>query len=736
MLYDTDVFRVVLPKSMESRSEKRLSYVHWYFNNKEVYATEKKLSYTQNRELSWLQFNARVLDEAADPAVPLLERLKFWEIFARNLDEFFTVRVGSLFDLAQIHPTHIDAKSAMTPKEQLDAIYHTVRPLYRKRDQCFLELIRQFAVHDIHYLTYPQMQSQEIKYVKHYFKQSIKPILSPQIIDAHHPFPNLQNNTLHLVARLTYRGTETFACVPIPQALPDVLFLPGHDIRLIPTTEVVQAYFEQLFPGYSCIEQTQLRLTRNADITTDHDASDLIGDFREQMQMMLHKRKRLAPVRLELSGRISPELESYLCLKFSLEPQQIYITKAPMCLNLSCELDTKLTDARKSILSYPPFTPQIPMLLVGQKHMQKQIQDHDLLLSYPYESISPFLLLLKEAAHDPTVISIKITIYRLASKAKLVEHLCAAAENGKEVIVLIELRARFDEQNNIDWSERLEEAGCTILYGFQDYKVHSKICLITRRDHNKIRYITQIGTGNYNEKTAASYTDLSIFTADQAIGHDADVFFKNMMIGNLNGSYAHLLVAPVSLKPAILSLIDREISKGVNGKIVLKLNAVTDLCLIRKLRDASCAGVSITLIVRGICCILPQVPGETENIRIRSIVGRYLEHSRIYCFGEGSDEALYISSADFMTRNTMRRVEVACPIYDPQIKERIHNILDLCLRDNVRARELQPNGTYLPCSTREPSIDCQEHLMSEAIHTSISLKRKKSFRQVMKEFFR
>ena len=692
-------------------------------------------SYMQNRELSWLRFNDRVLEEAMDATVPLLERLKFVEIFTSNLDEFFMIRVGSLFDFSHVNPDNIDGKSGMKPQEQLDAIYRAVVPLYEKRERCFFDIANQLRVHGIQYLTYKDLLQDEIKYVKQYFKQSVAPILSPQIVDSHHPFPHLQNKVMHVVARLKYKGKETFGCVPIPAALPEVVYLPGSGVRFIPIGEIIQEYMELLFPGYSCMECVQLCLTRNADITAEDDANDLYGDFREKMQRVLGKRKRLAPVRLELSGPITQDLEKYLCSKITLEPHQIYVTKAPLKLKFAYELGSKLTEARRSILSYPPFSPQTPGALAQGEKMMRMVQHEDLLLSFPYESIHPFLQLLKEAAYDPTVLSIKITIYRLASKAKLVDYLCAAAENGKDVTVLIELRARFDEQNNIDWSERLEEAGCTILYGFQDYKVHSKICLITRNDHGTIRYITQIGTGNYNEKTAAMYTDLSFLTADQAIGQDANEFFKNMMIGNLNGSYKHLLVAPVSLRSTLLSLIDREISKGENGRILLKLNSITDQDLMEKLRDASVAGVQITMIVRGICCILPGIPNETENLHIRSIVGRFLEHSRVYCFGSGSTEKMYISSADFMTRNTQRRVEVACPIYNPQIRDKIHHILDLCLQDNIRARQLLPDGTYRHISEDAAPIDCQNQLMLDAIADSKPVSTKKTLWQKLKDLF-
>lgn len=676
-------------------------------------------AYTQNRELSWLRFNDRVLEEAMDATVPLLERLKFVAIFTSNLDEFFMIRVGSLYDLSHLNPESIDNKSGMTPQEQLTAIYRAVQPLYAKRERCFFDICSQLEIHGIHCLSFQQLEPSEVKFVKQYFKQSVAPILSPQIVDSHHPFPHLQNKALHVAARLKYKGKETFGCVPIPAALPEVLYLPGDRVRFIPMGLIVLEYLEQLFPGYSCSERVLLCLTRNADIAASDDALEFSGDFREKMQKVLGKRKRLAPVRMELSCDISPEFEAYLCGKMHLAHHQIYITKAPFTLRFAYELAGRLSEARRSLLSYPPFSPQTPGYLANQDRITRLVQREDVLLSYPYESMNPFLQLIKESANDPSVVSIKITIYRLASKAKLVEYLCAAAENGKDVTVLIELRARFDEQNNIDWSERLEEAGCTIIYGFEEYKVHSKICLITRQEHGGIRYLTQIGTGNYNEKTAAMYTDLSLITADQAIGRDANEFFKNMMIGNLNGSYEHLLVAPVSLKTTVLKLMDQEIRKGERGRILLKLNSVTDLDLIEKLREASQAGVQIRMIVRGICCILPGIPGETENLHITSIVGRFLEHSRIYCFGEGNSEQMYIASADFMTRNTQRRVEVACPIYSEKIQRQIHQILNACLHDNVRARCLQPDGTYRHIQEGDTPLDCHQLLMEQAIAESV-----------------
>ncbi len=432
------------------------------------------------------------------------------------------------------------------------------------------------------------------------------------------------------------------------------------------------------------------------------------------MKKVLGQRRRLAPVRMEISHSISEHFISYLCEHLALTPAMIYTTSAPMTMGYAFSLADKLTDTKRKALTYPVFKPQYPARIHKNESILRQVQKKDILLSYPFESMEPFLQMIKEASNDPTVISIKITIYRLARKTKLVEYLCNAAENGKDVTVLIELRARFDEQNNIDWSERLEEAGCTIIYGFEDYKVHSKLCLITKKERGEVQYITQIGTGNYNEKTAEMYTDLSLLTANQEIGHDANIFFQNMGIGNLMGSYKYLLVAPVSLKTSVMRLIDEEIAKGSDGRIFLKLNSLTDIDIIEKLKEASCAGVQIQMMIRGICCLLPQVPGMTENIRVFNVVGRYLEHSRIYCFGSGKNEKMYISSADFMTRNTERRVEVAAPVYDPDIQAQIHNVMDAAKADNVKARILCADGEYIKKPFTGTAVDSQQLLMQQA----------------------
>ncbi len=672
--------------------------------------------FTQNRELSWLRFNERVLMEATDETVPLLERLKFIAIFTSNLDEFFMIRVGSLFDLSHFKTHTIDQKSGWTPGEQLTHIYEAVRVLYARRQQIYQEVEQQLRVHGICQLHYDELAETEVKFVRQYFKSSIAPILSPQIVDTHHPFPHLQNKALHIGAWLKYKNNPMFAVIPVPAALPEVIFLPGGETRYIRTEEVILEHVSQIFKDDTILEKTVFCVTRNADINPDDEAFDFDSDdFRGKMKKLLRQRQRLAPVRLELSRPISETFLKYLKEHLPVTQEQVYVTNAPLKMGYAFALPAKLSENKRRALTDTPFTPGVPHGVRLNAPITPQVQAHDILLSYPFEGMDTFLHLIRESAYDPDVISIKITIYRLARKAKLVEYLCAAAEAGKDVTAFIELRARFDEQNNIDWSERLEDAGCTVIYGVENYKVHSKVCLITRRSQGSVQYITQVGTGNYNEKTALQYTDLSLITANPAIGQDANHFFQNLAIGNVSGQYEHLMVAPSSLKTGIIREIDREIAKRGEGRIFIKMNAITDIDLIEKLKQASCAGVRVRMIVRGICCILPDIPEKTENIEVISIVGRFLEHSRVYCFGQGNDERMYIASADFMTRNTEKRVEVACPIYDQAVREKIHYLMDTCWADNVKARALQRDGSYRTRPIRETPIDSQQMLMAKAL---------------------
>ena len=679
-----------------------------------------KQGYTQNRELSWLQFNARVLAEAQDENVPLLERLKFLSIFTSNLDEFYMIRVGSLGDIAAVDKTGVDTKSGLTAQQQLEKIYAATAPLYELRDRVFTDVEQKLAEEGLHHVDMKDLTAEEEKYIKYYFRSSIQPILSPQIVDSHHPFPHLGSKVIHVGALLSRKKNEVLGLIPVPSSLPAVIYLPEGKGRYVLLEEILLEYADRVFNMYDVLEKVLFCVTRNADINLDDEPFNPVTpgqevDVRAKMEKLLRMRNRLGVVRVELSKPISNHFTEYFRTRFDVSDDQIFLSrKAPLDLGYVFSLGDHFSETHRAALSDHPFTPQQPaMLRPGQSLMQAALK-RDILLSYPYESMELFLQMIREAANDPNVVSIRITIYRLARKAKLVQYLCAAAENGKDVTVLIELRARFDEQNNIDWSERLEEAGCKIIYGFEDYKVHSKICLITRNDHGVMRHITQIGTGNFNEKTARQYTDVMLVTASESIGADAVDFFKNMALGNLDGRYKRLLVAPNGLKNPILELIDEQIRLGQDGYILLKFNSLTDIDIIRRLSEASQAGVKVDMIIRGICCLLPGVPGKTENITVSSIVGRYLEHSRIFCFGKGEGEKMYISSADFMTRNTIRRVEIACPIDSPEVRSRLHAILDAMLSDCVKSRVLQSDGTYVRRPKEYGPVCAQELLMQKA----------------------
>ena len=670
-------------------------------------------SYTQNRELSWLKFNERVLEEAYAGEVPLYERLKFIAIFTSNLDEFFMVRVGSLYDMSLDGDEQIDNKTGLSPSQQLERIYHAVEPLYKKRDRYFREVENALRGYGIKDMRIDELKGDDAVFVYDYWRSCILPVLSPQIVDEHHPFPFVANKALHVAVELQKKKRTIMGLIPMPAALPALLFLPGDGIRYVHLEDIVCRYAEEVFPAYPVLSRNIFCVTRNADISPEDEEFAPAGDFREKMKKLVKQRSRLAPVRLECAQLLNDFFFGILSEKLGLSRAQIYATEAPFTMSYVYGLSQKFDEEMQKKLCYRPFTPQMV-----RGSLFEFPRGRDVLLSYPYESMQPFLRLVRRAANDPSVTSIQITIYRLAKEAKLIDSLCLAAENGKEVLVLIELRARFDEQNNIDWSERLETAGCRVIYGFEGFKVHSKVCLITRLEHGNPRYITQIATGNYNEKTAAQYTDLSLITADQNIGRDAAEFFRNMAIGNLEEDYKTLMVAPKCMKSRIMELIDEEIQKGKDGQIIFKVNSVTDLEVINKLSEASCAGVRIMLLVRGICCLLPGVPEYTENIRVFSIVGRYLEHSRIYSFGVGSEQKLYISSADLMTRNMQRRVEVAVPIYAPHIRERINHILDVYFRDTAKARELKSDGNYERFPEYKTGLSAQEQFMAEALENA------------------
>ena len=679
----------------------------------------ERYRYTQNRELSWLRFNQRVLEEAADESNPLLERLKFVAIFSSNLDEFFMVRVGSLFDLAAVSPEAVDNKTGMTPIQQLRRIYETVPGLIEQKKRIYAGVRAALAEAGVEDVTYPSLRAKEEKTVDRYFKADILPILSPIIIGSHHPVPHLVSKQLYVAARLQdKKGKSAVGILPVPQSLPAYVALPDSDLRFIRTEEILLHWAPTLFGAYQVLETCLISVTRNADISFDEEKfEDTEEDFRKQVLKLLKKRGRLAVVRMELNHEISEQFFTRLTKLVQVDGEQCFVDPCPLQMGYVFTLAGALSRGKAKRLSYQPYTSRWPEDLERDKDILPQIQRRDRLLFYPFDSVEPFLRLLSEAAERPDVLSIKITIYRLASSSKIAHILCRAAENGKEVLVLMELRARFDEANNVAWSELLEEAGCQVVYGMEGFKCHSKICLITLRDKGKMGYITQIGTGNYNEKTNAMYTDLTLMTADEGIGQDAVRFFRNMLVNDLAGQYQELLVSPYGIKEQLYTLIDQEMEKGEDGYICIKANSVTERGIIDKLRAASQAGVQVELIIRGICCLLPGVEGETERIHVTSIVGRFLEHARIYCFGKGADAKMYLSSADLMTRNLKRRVEIACPVHDREMREQLQWVLDCQLRDNGKASFLCPDGTYHRKEhTLSAPCNSQEQFMAESFH--------------------
>lgn len=674
-------------------------------------------SYTQNRELSWLRFNERVLEEASDDRVPLYERLKFVSIFTSNLDEFFMVRVGSLYDLSLMKKEKFDNKSFMTPTNQLEKIFTVVGKQYKKRDEVLLAIHKALREEEIHNVNIRKLDSDQLNYIERYFDDHIAPVLSPQIIDLQHPFPHLLNKALYIAVMLKRKKKKTLGIIPVPESLPKIIYLPGNKLRYILLEKLISEYAYKVFDKYSIIDKSVICVTRNADISPDDEAPEVGEDYLHHMKKTLKKRLRLASVRLEMEFSGDSLMIEYLSKRLDIKLEQIYTTKSPINLSYVFSLPERFNEAQRGVLMYPEFEPVNICEVPDTERLMDYVGKKDLLFYYPYQNFELFLRLLKEATYDEAVLSIKITIYRMGNrKTKLMNYLIAAAEMGKEVTVLMELRARFDEANNINWAENLSEAGCKIIYGLEGYKVHSKICLITRRENDTIQYITQVGTGNYNAQTAGIYTDLMLVTSDERIGKDAAIFFKNMGIANLEGRYDHLLVAPTGLKSNLLSLIDREIGKAKSGKkarIVLKMNSLTDRQLIDALAAASQAGVEIKMIIRGICCLLPGVRGKTENIRVISIVGRFLEHSRVFCFGIEEEMRMFISSADWMTRNTENRVEVACPIFDLEIKRRIWESLQIMLSDNIKGRELQNNGKYMKRPAKEEMIDSQAYFLRQ-----------------------
>lgn len=666
-----------------------------------------------NRELSWLKFNQRVLEEAQDERVPLCEQLSFLSIFQSNLDEFYMVRVGSLFDL----PADMkENKTYMSSEEQLNAIFRESRKLLREKDETYLCLCEKLRLHGVEIVDFHSISEEEAAYLEQYFKAGIEPLLSPQIVSKKQPFPFLHNKAIYAVVVLEKKGSEKLGIVPCTSTvIPELIPLPGNAHRFILSEELILHFMPEIFSRHTIKSKTLIRIIRSADIDPDENNIDEEEDYRKAMEKLIRKRSRLQPVKMEFSRLMEPSVISRLCEYLKLDESQVFHSEAPLRLSFLSKVRDMLRKDRS--LFFPRRVPQKPADIDPNAPMMTQIEAKDRLLSFPYESMKPFLRLLREASVSPEVVSIKMTLYRVATNSKVVEALIEAAENGKDVVVLVELRARFDEENNIEWSRRLEDAGCRIIYGLDQMKVHSKLCLITKKRGSEISYITQIGTGNYNEKTSEMYTDLSLMTANEEIGHEASQVFNALCMGQTVKETKHLLVAPNCLQNKLLEMMDGEIAKAQAGKpayIGVKVNSLTDKKLIKKLIEASIAGVEIELIIRGISCLIAGVPGETENITIRSIVGRFLEHHRIYIFGCGEASRVFISSADFMTRNTIRRVEIGIPVENSEIKQRILNLFRLMMQDNVKARIQQPDGTYKRAKTVEPAINAQEYLYEEA----------------------
>lgn len=669
-----------------------------------------------NRELSWLKFNERVLEEAENPEVPLCERMTFVSIYQSNLDEFFRVRVGSLQDQMLISTEIRENKTKMTSAEQIRAIIKEVKKLNQRKDKAYEKLMKKIEEYGITLINHASAKSEEKKFLEKYFMKEIMPLSSPTIVGKRQPFPFLKNGEIYAVVVLETRNKkERIGIIPCSNnMLTRMVELPGGKGRYMLIEDLILHYIGKVFKGYKVKGKSLLKVVRNADIDADA-AYDEDLDYREFMEDLMKQRKKLSPVRIDLSREMDETVVDALCRYLDVTPDRVFRSEAPLDVSFVFQLQDLLR--RNTELFYEKRVPQkSPEFKDGQSILQ-QITEEDKLLSYPYDSIRPFLKMLTEAAEDDSVISIKMTLYRLAKQSKVIEALCEAAENGKEVVVLVELRARFDEENNIRWSRMLEEAGCQIIYGLEHYKVHSKLCLITRRGENGIQYITQIGTGNYNEKTARLYTDLSLMTANEQIGMDAARVFQALAKGEVVEDMEHLLVAPKCLQSKVIEKIEEQIQKQKNGEtayIGLKMNSLTDKRIIDKLIDASKAGVKIDMIVRGICCLIPGVEGETENIHVISVVGRFLEHSRIYIFGNGEEAQYYIGSADFMTRNTVKRVEVAAPVYSERLKKRLQDLFDLMLSDNKKARKEDAKGTYSVVECKGQPINSQELLYQEA----------------------
>ena len=670
-----------------------------------------------NRELSWLKFNARVLEEAFDQDTPLFERLRFVQIFCSNLDEFFMIRVGSLHDKMLFDSKDTENKTNMTAKEQLSEIAKRVKQLLPVKDEAYSAIMDGLKEYGVEHVAVKDLSPEEDAYFRAFFTREIQPLLFTGVVDKKHPVPFLKSGEIYVGVAIRKKDDAarkvTFGILPASENFPKLVWLPGTGKFLL-IEELISHYAEQVFKNFEIISRCIFRVTRNADIAIDEGLYDHDVDFRDIMSDLVKKRKKLQPVRLEFLGKPDDNMSALIAKTLKVRESFIFSQTSPLTMDFLSSVERKLE--KNSELFFAPLTPQKSPAIDNKRPMIEQIKQHDIMLNYPYENINQFIRLLEEAAENPDVVSIKITLYRVARDSKIISALTRAAENGKDVLALVELRARFDEENNIGWSKCLEDAGVTVIYGLDELKVHSKLLLITLRDGNDVSYITQVGTGNYNERTSKLYTDLTLMTADRDFGSDASVVFNALAVGNTVESTNKLLVAPKGLKSRIVELIDNEITYKDKGYIGIKMNSLTDKDIIEKLAEASRAGVKIELVVRGICCLIAGVDGDTENIRVISIVGRFLEHSRIYIFGTGERRRVYISSADFMTRNTERRVEVAAPLLDRSIADRAVEIFETMLRDNVKAREQDSDGNYYHVQPKdgEPRLNSQIYFYEQA----------------------
>lgn len=682
----------------------------------------RDFSYTQNRELSWLRFDNRVLDEAFDETVPLFERLKFVSIFESNLDEFLMVRVGGLSDLAELKIQPVDNKSNMTASEQVDAVMAEMPGLLTRWESIFKSIEGKLDTLGVHRARIDSLTPEERTFVARYFQAYVSPVISPLVIDPRHPFPNLRNGALYLACGLDGVTDEEslLGLIEIPASMNRVVEIPSPTgtYSYILLEDVILACLDSCFGSYKPLDRALIRVTRNADIDPDGEGVEEEEDYRQHMKRILKKRLRLQPVVLAVSGSLEKATLKTIRKALELSRRSVFTCDIPLDLGYVFGIEGKIPEHLRNELLFTPFKPQPNPNIDMTRSIREQVLQHDKLLFYPYEAMNPFLDLVHEAAYDPECISLRITLYRVAKQSRLCESLIDAAENGKEVTVLMELRARFDEQNNIEWAERLEEAGCTVIYGSEGFKCHSKICQLTYREGMALTRLTLLGTGNFNEKTAKLYSDFMLMTAHPGIGEDANLFFRNLSLGNLRGDYRFLGVAPVGLKPLIMRGLDREIQRALAGepaRVFFKLNSLTDREVIDKIAEASCAGVRVDMIIRGISCLKPGVPGKTENVHVRSIVGRFLEHARVYAFGVDSD-MIYLSSADMMTRNTEHRVEIAFPVLDPTCRAMVHEYMGMQLRDNVKARSLTSDGTWVPVERAEGEkpFNSQEALLERA----------------------